>query len=759
MAQYHAVRDHEVLAPPRISMKPGKRDPITDYAAVDSSEASPIKADLKSGLSYLEVTEHPLSAQTEMPAPRPRSRSKHWYDRIGYPGLLVLAIGTVVILASCAILIFLWWGAYRARNRLHRPESWDEAVFREWSTRLVTICSAAIRASMGFQIGLLVAAMAAVILETTGGSFSDTAILSIQRASSSSPSASSILPAAFRQFFSSNMSGPLHCLILSLTFIIALVSTFTSTILLFDFGTQQITAPEVTATITIGFDNSTILPFNGISYWKSRPLAHWRFAETTPDKPQYPKGVADTGDVYRAMLPFQDAEARSSLEYYAGPAVVTNLRTACVAPTLDNANITYMASQNRAIDGLYLQANVYAAFDLKEGLGTNSNTTANVTCRLHSMWHDSNSWPSSLCSITTTGLTPIEEGAKNPLSGWSYAFRPVLLLNASALLNGVAVFPDNTTTELVMPDMPEFLQNLTFDQAGAWTTALTANGTEAFKASICFVSNNLPHRYNVTMSGRAISSEPNALAKWSDLNHNNGTGILKQLGVDPSSQGHEERGILDLDVRSGAMFWADSDDDGWVQSAYHLLWATLFEYSVSGSWSFSNDGMDGWLQTLITWPAHPEHSAIFQAILQTTDDPSQAVQALAFRFYQMIYYDWLPNFDPSESVKTVNAKDMLIPMKWTGLIVVMAIVALHLVLTISSMILFVKRTHSSFLGNAWQAVSQMVSPETGEIIRIAGGEGVRDTDVEGWAKSEGRSGGAYGLSTSVDSGRTEIRMR
>lgn len=109
------------------------------------------------------------------------------------------------------------------------PNSRIKLFFDDWSTRLVTICSTAIQVSMGFQIRLAAASMAAVILETTGSCFSATAILSTQRASSSSAGPTDLLPTAWRNCLAGRPSGFLYLVILPLTFFVALVSTLAKT--------------------------------------------------------------------------------------------------------------------------------------------------------------------------------------------------------------------------------------------------------------------------------------------------------------------------------------------------------------------------------------------------------------------------------------------------------------------------------------------------------------------------------------------------
>ncbi|EWZ81113.1 hypothetical protein NW765_015570 [Fusarium oxysporum] len=178
------------------------------------------------------------------------------------------------------------------------------------------------------------------------------------------------------------------------------------------------------------------------------------------------ENAVDTGDIYRPMLPFDSPQDRAALEYYAGPAVVVNQRTACFAPTLDNIELIYELNNGSAAGGLYLNATI-AVENQTDFIGTD---------------------PSKLGQITFSG-------------------------------------------------------------------------TDAFNATICYISQNLPHKYNVTMIGRAFPSEPEFLAEWSTMMAaESGTGILQQLGIGISPDNTRGRGILDLQVYSGPDLWEDLDD-------------------------------------------------------------------------------------------------------------------------------------------------------------------------------------------------------
>ncbi|RGP70107.1 hypothetical protein FSPOR_4219 [Fusarium sporotrichioides] len=731
----------------------------------DSANSGQVVSPLgKSGQWNLDVNyQPPIKSATTFIVPPRQPRIREWWRRIGLIGTLILAAGTGAILFSIALLIFLYKGADKARNRDPRSEFWDMIVFNEWATRLVTICSAVIRVSMGFQIGFAAAAMAAVILETSGSRFVDTAMLSIQRAASSSAGPGSMIPTAWQHFSSGRGSGLLYLVLLASAFIIALISTLTSTIILFDFGQDQISAPIATRLTAVGFDTQEIFPFNGISYWKSRPLAHWRFAESRPVKVETELRTdyaIDTGDIYRALLPFGKDTDRTSLEFYEGPAVVVNQRTACFGPKFESTVLKYQQGDSEVTSGLYLNAS-FTVENQTDFLGSASNTHKNIICRVHNDWNTThhNVLPISLCN---NGEDPvfIKNGTKNPLSGWDYSFNSVLLINSGSPLNGLEQTYDNKTGKPSKVEIPDNLQNLTFTRDGPWTIAHTTDGLEAFNATVCYISQNLPHRYNVTISGRAIDAEPEPLYEWSDIAaQENGISILQQLGVGTSSGSTKDRDILDLQVHSDPEPWADPSEEARVQQAYTLLWTTLVEYSLLGSWSFAGRIMTNSILSQFIWPTHPEHSAVVQNIMQETGDPAQAMQALVFRFYQMLYYDWLPNYKPTHQVTTINAKDVLIPEQWTGLVAVLVIIIIHFIVTAATMYLFAQRTTSSLLGNAWQAVSQMVSPETQDVIRATGGEGMKDKEVAQLVKAAGLDNEAYTVSSSADNGRTELRAR
>ncbi|KAF5985645.1 hypothetical protein FCOIX_1999 [Fusarium coicis] len=107
---------------------------------------------------------------------------------------------------------------------------------------------------------------------------------------------------------------------------------------------------------------------------------------------------------------------------------------------------------------------------------------------------------------------------------------------------------------------------------------------------------------------------------------------------------------------------------------------------------------------------------------------------------------WGPNYDIIEQANTVNVVAMQLPRRWTGLIIVLLIIFVHFFMLAITVISFALHTEASILGEPWQAVSQVLSPETEEPIQERSkGATMADKYVKKWAKSTGRNVGYYRL--------------
>ncbi|KAL9562700.1 hypothetical protein ACKAV7_013264 [Fusarium commune] len=686
-----------------------------------------------------------VESQPSCPIPRKKYPKHRWWYKIGLLGLFTLITGTMVIFASCAILVFLWKGAQISRDRGEPAKFWKTIVFRDMATKAITICSAAMRVSIGLHISLVAAAVAALMLETTGTRFRDIAAISIQRASGSSPY--TILPASLRVARAS-VFGVMHASIIVLGTIILVASTFTSTILLTDLTNINIAGPMQTRLLPIGLRLNTTLSANGVLHYRSSPSANWRFGEMKPGNVATTAEIADTGNTYRALLPYMKEESRTTLEHYTGPGLVGNFRTVCFSPSLERIHFGLTASRW----GLQAELNIKSTKNGPNFLQNWSKNEFSFTALLPTKWNtsDAATLPLSLANNYHAGPRG-DLGLTDPLSGRNFSFIPLLLLKSSPiLLHGFGHLDlGGETDESEAMDKIHQLKGLKTKKDGRWTTASLKNGTEVFSATLCFVADNAPEIYEITMTGMTIPSEPTV--EW----QRNGTSksseqLQKQLGIGVSDRDYRRRHIMQLEIGVHDPKYSKL----MTEPRNFALIQALLGYSPQGGWAMTNY-KDLYEEDWIAWwAAHAVHVSLIQDILRATGDPALAIQALAFRFHSMIFYDSMAEFDLHKPVTTINSVEMLLPVRWTGLAVVLSLVLVHLLLLCITMVLFQFKTRASDLGNAWQAIAQVVSTETRAVVEEA--SAVRDKEVEAWARSSGVSARSYTVSMSDVRNRTEI---
>lgn len=189
MAQYSQVQQGLYDLSPDTKTGPSICNPNDPFNYGHLNTVKPIPSPNNIELDTLRTNQHLMYQNAPIVYSHRPLRSRPLWKRLGKAGITILGLRTLIILVACALLVYLWHGAEKARNRQPRGKVWDRIVFDGYATQLVTICSAAIRSSIGFQIGLLGAAMAAIILETSGCWLSELATLSLSRAfgSESSP--------------------------------------------------------------------------------------------------------------------------------------------------------------------------------------------------------------------------------------------------------------------------------------------------------------------------------------------------------------------------------------------------------------------------------------------------------------------------------------------------------------------------------------------------------------------------------------------
>jgi hypothetical protein len=372
------------------------------------------------------------------------------------------------------------------------------------AAKVITICSADIGVSIGLHISLVAAAVAALMLETTGTRFRDIAAVSIQRASGSSPY--TIFPASLRVDRAS-VFGVLHASIIIIGATILISLTFTSTILLTDLKNANIAGPMQAKLLPIGLGPNTTLSANGVLHYRSSPFANWRFGEMKSGDVTSTAEIADTGSTYRALLPYMKEESRTSLERYTGPGLVGNFRTVCFSPSLERIHVDLTASRWSVQAELNIKSTENGPNFLKKW----SKNEFRFQALLPTKWNasDAATLPLSLANNYHAGPRG-DLGLTDPLSGRNFSSIPLLLLKSSPiLLHGFGHLDlGGETDESKAMDKIDQLKGLKTNMDGHWTIASLKNGTEVFSVTLYFVADNAPEIYEITMTGMAIQSEP-----------------------------------------------------------------------------------------------------------------------------------------------------------------------------------------------------------------------------------------------------------
>lgn len=710
-------------------------------------------------------SEHPLD--DSLPLVPQQHYRRYFWDKIGRQGLFIFGIGSFLLLAAFTILLYLWLGAQRALEGDDPGSVWQSIVFSGWITRVVTISAAIIRTVITTQAAIMTAMIAALFLESAGTTLQNLPILSITRAVNISPT-SLLKPGLLRP---NSASSALYSSLIITTSLLVVSSQFISTMLVSDFASVSIAAPNFSTMLnTTSYQDVTNvadLP-PGINFFGSAPSFYWRFAEYHEPLQTQPMSInttfTDTGVTFRAAVPFVNQTSRLNLQYYSGLAQLWDARVVCFRPTLSSATFV-METPAAYLDGTDVTGGKTAGFS---GLSTDvpyvnasdpSPTTIqpmptltfiNVTTitplptpvAIQGTAHYSEFPPSLKPALSQTmeiyfNCTLIysrefcisTKGDSTPLS-----LHTILLPAGAGRTSGFMVinvtFPVDDfgrITELqnfssiVVEDNNQSNTSWSFQGEGPWTKVFNQFGQQVLTLSACY-TRPLLFNFNITMSGYSAMSEPSL--SWIQDPRGmtyggsiNTLPIRRQLGATLDGQSMDERGILSLSVQGVESQRIEKEMPAGL--SIDILRNPLI--LADGERSDSSRDLTTYQST------HDVHSALFLDILKTTSDPALAIQALSTVLYQMQYFDKSYKWTVSNSASYIMSSDISIPVRIAGLLFLGVIITVHLGALIITSILFLSRTQATLLGNGWQSVAQIVSDQTSEILTLAGS--MKDDEV------------------------------
>jgi hypothetical protein len=698
------------------------------------------------------VTQEPERDAT--PLPTMPQRPRRFWEKLGFYNIAVLFLGTIAILIALAFLFFIWGAATHARHRAFSL-LWYDIVDQRWATRVVTLCSVLIRVATAAQLGVFAAILAALILEHVGVATENLPLVSMIRCLNSGPH--SLALSVYDSIFSRALFP--YSLLIVLAIMNAFALQFTSTILLTDFRLTSIVLESTSVDIAFGLDRNISSktkdfpnPFGGIDYWKTTPYSYRRFAEYSENGSQG-NNYVDTGKTARGFPPQRDDNDRASLREYNGPMTVVDARVVCVRPTV--SKLTYGGAFYGSVNGTFDWKDTHPDL-ISAAAYEQIGKRMNCSIPFSDYYSSSSYWSISLCSVGT-GVARLAGGITSDNDDIDL---PDGHTGAHLLLN---VTGSSEDWEASLPLGTELQQT----QSGGplWTRYVHNNVSIDF--SLCFFNPN-PHSYSVTATSGTDAPDEALLYNGTSTSYNT-TNLRIMYGATRKPLTPTERFQLQLKPKAN---WNDSR----VESVYKVatqefIWDTIIRTSYEQTYANVNSTEeDPYIDVGSTsvfsdmappeFSVHRSHAVIFQHILQDTGNPALALQTLFTTLLQMAYYDFLFEYDTQAPAKYKLSGYLEIPRRWRALGVILGLLGLHFALTFTAVRMFLKDTEMSLLGNAWQAVSQVVSTDTAAVLH--NGATTTDREVRGTMKQNGSSDNRIRIAKSLTDGRIEataVRQR
>lgn len=701
------------------------------------------------GIHGLHDESRSASAQSQTLNAAPAGLGGRW-RRVGFTGCLILSLGTAVALAVPAFLAALWSEAMAAADGKEAASAWIFLLAADRATRVVTVCTAALRTSVTLQAGLMTAMAAGIVLEKTRPPLLHAPALSIIRAVGTGPTnlLHTMLPMP-----RGLLSVAVYAVVV-VEVLLVVASQFFSTILLADFSNAGLMGAAAERNVT---SYLTVEAYHS-AYWSNHP-AGWVFAETGGS---FDRGsnFDDTGPTYRAFLPFADEQERNNLRSFSGPALVMNQRVLCLRPRLSNMTL----SDGWLTGSLDLDEDAHPS--LRDANKSSSHFT--IACTLRPIHPESRGVDASVICLPETAIWNFKLNDSLPdiqtLHGHLDEYRTDFTAMAVVLQ---AVSPSSIEAHLGnFPIEDPAVHRLPhYRDDGSWTVIGNASTKrELLKATACMSGLGVD-AYNVKMDREWPGSEPSMAWQTDRIpNAYDTRSTRRQLGASLSPAGLRERGLLRLNPREDWKVIRLDDADEREQEQFRYQFYMDFVFSLPKYDSRQRPAHEA-AGDRGNWTRHLGYNHInsldrglwtlFKDVLADTDSPALALQALLAKINQQRYYSRLAQQAPTRRAQVALAADTLMPARRAGLVAVVVVVVVHLALVAVVTAVFVASTKVSSVGNAWQAVAQVVSEDTMPLLGQA--DRMTDSGVERWL-SDDAGRGTYASLRRRGDGRVAVGM-
>jgi hypothetical protein len=648
-----------------------------------------------------------------------QNRRQSIKESLGLIGCIVIVVGSVLILAIMAFLIYLWGGSGPLPGGKQASPVWRSIMLNGWITQAITLSSLIIRIALALQASICTSLVAALILENYGVPLSKVAHFTILRSVNGGPFTLVYL-------MSSIKSLTLPGVVIWVLFLGTLASQFTSTILVFDLDFASLVDFTHGRNVSFMMSESALDNFADQFNWGETPN-YVPFGEVPSKQNPGPNGagVSDTGVLRRAWLPFNSNI--TTLRNYAGPGWVVDSRVVCMRPSFKpkfkiNPRDINFFDGTQFVSGTISYDEVFqkAGLDGPPLCAGDQCLPADFNCSIPGYIDPTRATPTFLCAPGIGNSTQID-----PVNS---TIQEAPISEASIVL----VLLSSDGTEEDWNSISNTNKSFTSYGDGEWTVfEMSQNFT--VNMTLCFLTqtNNVA---NIRLDIGVNPKEPGTL--WDiDTQSVDTTNIRNFMGVDNSTSTLQERGL----------FTIESVDISSSSSNNHNINSTLAEMNaialfddftgniiiagdngdVTGNQTFflcyDCDGFHNIFPSI-------EYRMLFQDTLTYTQRPALAIQTMFGVAAQMMHYGrsvWFDIFSESQVASSVTQRA---PHRQTGLIAVMVITAVNLICIVFITVWFLVKARYTKLGNYWQAIAQVsASSDTRWILDKA--NGLTDNEV------------------------------
>ncbi|KIY00717.1 uncharacterized protein Z520_03382 [Fonsecaea multimorphosa CBS 102226] len=714
---------------------------------------------------------------TEKPsgAPEQPTRKDYFssYAKIGLLATCTLSIGLALIILSLGFLWFLWLGS-------DHISLWRAIIDRNWAPRFIALWSLAIRQSVSFHASAATAMLASLALEHTAVLLLNLASVSTTRNANGGPYMLVWwLWKAFR--FNPRRWGtilwPLLIAILAST--TALIQ-FTSFALLSDVDVVVSRASSQTKLLPTHFEydqDGDIPVVTHGSTWSQQLQSYVSFAEYhEPASQDLPDGVDDTGLTLRAFLPIVDQQTRSMVASWDGLATVLDARTVCIRPTLVDPRVHY-ADESLAFETAFtIDLGSYDPSDLglepvssPEFKCDSGNCPGVIACMVPLTVVQSNGsfqttqaqfpqWRLVACQPSgAMAATPfllqsqfqvpgLEARTDTHVGDPNYSFgNAYLVINVSSgsEADWAEAIPGEDPNQGIFrgAGTPPVGYSV-HGQKNEWYDLIySEDATLNLSVSVCYTAFDTADLHvKIDSSGNHSDLTPswNAATRAFEF-----AAIRAQLGQDREtgavtySPNLGARNTMNLQRRDS---WIPEPDFGdyivpqnrvtqtsWITDYANMagsLQSNVFHYDLGSNWtrllwqSYQLMGM--WSAQMSYDYADASLTGLVQEILQAGGSLPFAMQSIVTVLSELAYYQQVQQLNGPSTVTASPYVQASAPVRKRGLIAVTIVLGVHLLVVLCLVLpAFLWQTRISSLGNAWQAVAQLIDSKTDPILHKA----------------------------------------